>query len=110
MSNQYTEPSNLALLGYRLVYDPLRAGYLRGLVASLQLDGTERVLDFGSGPDRRRLTSPAPSTGVAASRVWTCRPPGSARPAGGCAASTTWTSSLATCPRCRSRQRPLMSS
>jgi SAM-dependent methyltransferase len=50
MSNHYTEPSNLALLGYRLVYDPVRAGYLRGLVASLQLDGTERVLDFGSGP------------------------------------------------------------
>jgi len=50
MSNHYTEPSNLTLLGYRMFYDPLRARYLRGLVASLQLDGTERVLDFGSGP------------------------------------------------------------
>lgn len=50
MSNHYTEPSSLALLGYRLVYDPVRAGYLRSLVASLRLDGTERVLDFGSGP------------------------------------------------------------
>ena len=50
MSNHYTEPSNLALLGYRLVYDPVRAGHLRRLVASLDLAGTERVLDFGSGP------------------------------------------------------------
>jgi SAM-dependent methyltransferase len=50
MSNRYTEPSALALLGYRRIYDPLRARYLRSLVASLGLDGTERVLDFGSGP------------------------------------------------------------
>ncbi|MGA2514466.1 MAG: class I SAM-dependent methyltransferase [Candidatus Limnocylindrales bacterium] len=47
--NHYTAPSRLTRAGYRLVYDPLRAGYLRRLVASLELGGTERVLDFGSG-------------------------------------------------------------
>ena len=47
--NHYTEPSRLTRAGYRLVYDPLRAGYFRRLVASLELAGTERVLDFGSG-------------------------------------------------------------
>jgi ubiquinone/menaquinone biosynthesis C-methylase UbiE len=47
--HHYTEPSSLLRLGYRLVYDPLRAGYLRRLVESLELAGSERVLDFGSG-------------------------------------------------------------
>jgi ubiquinone/menaquinone biosynthesis C-methylase UbiE len=50
MSNHYTNPSRLAMAGYRLMYDPLRAGYMRRLVASLQLSGSESVLDFGSGP------------------------------------------------------------
>jgi len=50
MSNHYTDPSGLMRTFYRLIYDPLRAGYLRRLVESLQLDGSERVLDFGSGP------------------------------------------------------------
>ena len=49
MSHNYTEPSRLTRLAYRLVYDPLRAGYLRRLVGSLELTGSERVLDFGSG-------------------------------------------------------------
>jgi ubiquinone/menaquinone biosynthesis C-methylase UbiE len=49
MAHHYTEPSSLLRLGYRLVYDPLRAGYLRRVVASLELAGSERVLDFGSG-------------------------------------------------------------
>lgn len=49
MAHHYTEPSSLVRLGYRLVYDPLRAGYLRRVVASLELAGSERVLDFGSG-------------------------------------------------------------
>ncbi len=49
MPHNYTAPSRLARAGYRLVYDPLRAGYLRRLVASLELTGTECVLDFGSG-------------------------------------------------------------
>jgi ubiquinone/menaquinone biosynthesis C-methylase UbiE len=47
--DHYTTPSRLMRAGYRLIYDPLRAGYLRRLVASLGLHGTERVLDFGSG-------------------------------------------------------------
>jgi ubiquinone/menaquinone biosynthesis C-methylase UbiE len=47
--NHYTAPSRLTRAGYRLAYDPLRAGYLRQLVASLELTGTERVIDFGSG-------------------------------------------------------------
>ena len=50
MGHHYTNPSRLTRAGYRFVYDPLRAAYLDGLVASLQLTGTERVLDFGSGP------------------------------------------------------------
>jgi ubiquinone/menaquinone biosynthesis C-methylase UbiE len=50
MSDHYTTPSRLAMAGYRFIYDPLRAGYLRGLVASLALTGSENVLDFGSGP------------------------------------------------------------
>ncbi len=49
MAHNYTAPSRLARAGYRLVYDPLRAGYLRRLVTSLGLTGTEHVLDFGSG-------------------------------------------------------------
>jgi len=49
MAHHYTEPTSLVRLGYRLVYDPLRAGYLRRVVASLELAGSERVLDFGSG-------------------------------------------------------------
>lgn len=49
MSNHYTAPSRLSRAAYRLVYDPLRAGYLRRLVTGLGLTGTERVLDFGSG-------------------------------------------------------------
>jgi ubiquinone/menaquinone biosynthesis C-methylase UbiE len=49
MAHHYTEPSSLLRVGYRLVYDPLRAGYLRRLVGSLELAGSERVLDFGSG-------------------------------------------------------------
>jgi ubiquinone/menaquinone biosynthesis C-methylase UbiE len=49
MSNHYTAPSQLMRAAYRLVYDPLRAGYLRRLVDSFDLTGTERVLDFGSG-------------------------------------------------------------
>jgi ubiquinone/menaquinone biosynthesis C-methylase UbiE len=51
MSTQhhYTAPSRLTRAVYRLVYDPLRAGYFRALVAGLGLRGTERVLDFGSG-------------------------------------------------------------
>jgi len=49
-THHYTEPSRLTRAAYRLLYDPLlRAGYLRRLVASLELAGTERVLDFGSG-------------------------------------------------------------
>lgn len=49
MDHNYTAPSRLTRAAYRFLYDPLRAGYLRALVASLELDGTERVLDFGSG-------------------------------------------------------------
>ncbi len=49
MTHHYTEPSPLIRVAYRLLYDPLRAGYLRRLVASLDLSGSERVLDFGSG-------------------------------------------------------------
>jgi ubiquinone/menaquinone biosynthesis C-methylase UbiE len=49
LHNHYTTPSRLTRLGYRLVYDPLRARYLSRLVGSLELSGTERVLDFGSG-------------------------------------------------------------
>jgi ubiquinone/menaquinone biosynthesis C-methylase UbiE len=49
MGHHYTQPSRLTRLAYRLVYDPLRAGYLRRLVASLELTGTERVLVVGSG-------------------------------------------------------------
>jgi ubiquinone/menaquinone biosynthesis C-methylase UbiE len=67
MSDHYTQPSRLTRAGYRYVYDPLRAGYLKGLVASLGLSGSESVLDFGSGAgseafylaralDRGRLT------------------------------------------------------
>ncbi len=48
-SNHYTNPSRLTRAAYRLLYDPLRAGYLRRFVASLGLTGSERVLDFGSG-------------------------------------------------------------
>lgn len=48
-THHFTEPSRLTRAAYRLLYDPLRAGYLRRLVASLELTGTERVLDFGSG-------------------------------------------------------------
>ena len=50
MSNHYTQPSRLARAGYRYVYDPLRAPYLRGFVRSLGLDGRERAIDFGCGP------------------------------------------------------------
>lgn len=49
MAHHYTTPSTLARLAYRYLYDPLRAGYLRRLVADLGLAGSERVLDFGSG-------------------------------------------------------------
>ena len=49
MAHHFTEPSRLLRWGYRYLYDPLRAGYLRRLVASLGLSGSERVLDFGSG-------------------------------------------------------------
>ncbi len=49
MAHHFTEPSRLLRWGYRYLYDPLRAGYLRRLVASLELSGSERVLDFGSG-------------------------------------------------------------
>jgi SAM-dependent methyltransferase len=49
MSHAYTEPSRSMLLFYRFVYDPLRSRQLRRLVASLGLDGSERVLVFGSG-------------------------------------------------------------
>ena len=49
MPDHYTAPSRLSRAAYRLLYDPLRSGYLRGLVASLELTGSERVLDFGSG-------------------------------------------------------------
>jgi ubiquinone/menaquinone biosynthesis C-methylase UbiE len=49
MKNHYTEPSRLTRLFYRLVYDPLRARHLRGIVDSLKLSGSENVLDFGSG-------------------------------------------------------------
>jgi ubiquinone/menaquinone biosynthesis C-methylase UbiE len=49
MAHNYTAPSRLARAGYRLVYDPLRAGYLRRLVTSFGLTGPEHVLDFGSG-------------------------------------------------------------
>lgn len=49
MNHHYTEPSRLARLGYRYVYDPMRARYLRETVAWLGLAGSERVLDFGSG-------------------------------------------------------------
>jgi SAM-dependent methyltransferase len=49
MAHHYTEPSRLLRFGYRYLYDPLRAGYLRRLIASLELSGKERVLDFGSG-------------------------------------------------------------
>ena len=48
-THHYMEPSRLVRAAYRLLYDPLRAGYLRRLVASLELTGMERVLDFGSG-------------------------------------------------------------
>lgn len=50
MAHHYTQPSRLMRLGYRYLYDPLRAGYLRDLIASLELSGSERVLDVGSGP------------------------------------------------------------
>ena len=49
MDHHYTQPSRLTLLAYRLLYDPLRRRELRALVASLELTGSERVLDFGSG-------------------------------------------------------------
>jgi SAM-dependent methyltransferase len=49
MNNHYTEPSRLTRLFYRLVYDPVRARHLRGIVDSLKLSGSEKVLDFGSG-------------------------------------------------------------
>jgi len=49
MSNHYTQPSMVSRIGYQLLYDPLRAGYLRRLVASFGLVGNEHVLDFGSG-------------------------------------------------------------
>jgi ubiquinone/menaquinone biosynthesis C-methylase UbiE len=49
MSNHYTEPSRLTRLFYRFVYDPLRARQLRRVVDSLELSGSEKVLDFGSG-------------------------------------------------------------
>lgn len=49
MDHHYTAPSRPTRAAYRLLYDPLRSGYLRSLVASLGLEGTERVLDFGSG-------------------------------------------------------------
>ncbi len=49
MSHAYTEPSRSMLLFYRFVYDPLRSRQLRRLVFSLGLDGSERVLVFGSG-------------------------------------------------------------
>jgi ubiquinone/menaquinone biosynthesis C-methylase UbiE len=49
MDHHYTQPSRLTLLGYRFVYDPLRGRELRSLVSSLELTGSERVLDFGSG-------------------------------------------------------------
>jgi ubiquinone/menaquinone biosynthesis C-methylase UbiE len=49
MNDHYTEPSRLTRLFYRLVYDPLRARHLRGIVDSLRLSGSESVLDFGSG-------------------------------------------------------------
>jgi SAM-dependent methyltransferase len=48
-THHYAEPSSLVRAAYRLLYDPLRAGYLRRLVGSLELTGRERVLDFGSG-------------------------------------------------------------
>jgi ubiquinone/menaquinone biosynthesis C-methylase UbiE len=50
MGHHYTSPSRLTRAGYRFAYDPLRAAHLKDLVASLQLTGDERVLDFGSGP------------------------------------------------------------
>jgi len=53
--NHYTEPSPLSRAGYRLVYDPLRSRYLHRLVASLELTGAERVLDFGSGAGSEAL-------------------------------------------------------
>jgi ubiquinone/menaquinone biosynthesis C-methylase UbiE len=49
MDNHYTAPSRLTRAAYRLLYDPLRSGYFRRLIESLQLSGSERVLDFGSG-------------------------------------------------------------
>jgi ubiquinone/menaquinone biosynthesis C-methylase UbiE len=49
VNNHYTEPSRLTRLFHRLVYDPLRARYLRRVVDSLRLSGSEKVLDFGSG-------------------------------------------------------------
>ena len=55
VSNHYTAPSRLIRAGYRHLYDPLRAGYLRRLVASLELTGSERVLDFGSGAGSEAL-------------------------------------------------------
>jgi SAM-dependent methyltransferase len=55
MGHHYTAPSRLTRVAYRLLYDPLRAGYLRALVASLELDGTECVLDFGSGAGSEAL-------------------------------------------------------
>ncbi len=64
MAHNYTAPSRLSRAGYRLVYDPLRAGYLRRLVTSLGLTGTEHVLDFGSGAGSEANTSPVPWTGA----------------------------------------------
>jgi ubiquinone/menaquinone biosynthesis C-methylase UbiE len=49
VAHHYTQPSRLTRLGYRFLYDPLRARDLRGLVAWLELQGSERVLVFGSG-------------------------------------------------------------
>jgi SAM-dependent methyltransferase len=49
VAHHYTEPSRLTRLGYRLLYDPLRARQLHALVTSLRLSGRERILDVGSG-------------------------------------------------------------
>ena len=49
MAHNYTQPSRLTRAGYRYLYDPMRRAYLRSFVDWLALDGTERVLDLGSG-------------------------------------------------------------
>jgi ubiquinone/menaquinone biosynthesis C-methylase UbiE len=76
MGDHYTNPSGLTRALYRFVLDPLRAGYFRRLVSSLDLTGAEDVLDFGSGAGSeavhlaRALTEGGRLTCLDVSPVW----------------------------------------